>query len=200
MAYEKTHIAVVDLETLAKFDDAVILSLGMVVAPYDHFGTEFPDLLKCPSLKIKFNVKEQIQKYGRVTSKSTIDFWQKQNEDARAVLKPSDEDVSIDQLPALLQGFITENGLDWRNIDFFDRNAFDIKKMSHIFEINLGMKTPWDYQACWEIATALKFLGFDRYAGIHPSKVPGMIYHNAHHDAVLDLHRMMYALKSVGVL
>lgn len=200
MAHTKTHMAVLDTETLAKFDDAVILSLGMVVVPYDNFGTEFLDILKAPGLELKFDVRDQIKTYGRKTEASTIAWWKKQDAEAKKVLTPCDADVPLEYLPTALDAFIKSTGLDWKQIDLYDRNSFDIKKLQHIYEMNLGKKTPWDYQACWEIATTLKFLGFDRYGGVRPADVPGMIYHNALHDAALDAYRILKALRAVGVI
>jgi hypothetical protein len=81
-----------DVETLAVESNTVILSIGMCYARMD---STYSDLQK-DSIFIKLNAKEQIEKYKRVTSKDTLDWWDKQPIEAKRIsLFPSDTDVNI---------------------------------------------------------------------------------------------------------
>ena len=81
-----------DIETLAVESTTVILSFGMCFGKTD---STYSDLVK-DSIFVKFNAKEQIEKYKRTTSKDTLDWWNKQDIQARQLsLLPSENDVTV---------------------------------------------------------------------------------------------------------
>lgn len=85
---------VMDIESLDVDSTAVILSCAIV---YFEEGSTFESLLK-ETLFVKFDAKEQIQKYKRTVSKSTLAWWAKQSDHAKAIsFKPS----AIQDVPAI---------------------------------------------------------------------------------------------------
>lgn len=94
-----------DFETLSAdpFDGAVVSLAALnfdetrfVESPY-----EYDELIENCFL-IKFDVTEQIKKYNRKIQDTTLAWWKEQNAEARSKLKPSSDDVSIDQLYSFL--------------------------------------------------------------------------------------------------
>lgn len=80
-----------DIETLSTESNTVILSVGMCYARMDSTYTD----LQQDSIFVKFDAKEQVEKYNRITSKDTLDWWSKQPEEAKRIsLYPSSTDVS----------------------------------------------------------------------------------------------------------
>ncbi len=111
------------------------------------------------------------------------------------VLKASPSDLPLDQILKVTEAFLVRHGVTWREVRWWDRSAFDMKKFQHIFEVslNLGPYPPWSYTEVWGIETLLKYTSKEqsRYGSIHPKNdvIPLFIYHSAMHDSALDCHR-----------
>lgn len=189
------YMSVVDLETLAVGSDAVILSLGLTCARYDDTTQTFNTLVD-NGLYLKFDIKDQL-KQGRRTSKRVINWWYDQHTAARQVLNPSPDDVSLYDLGKYLKEFYDKFGIDIKQSDMYDRNCFDISKLQYLFEQELNQDVPWNYHNTFDIPTAFRFMGFDRYAGIRVSDIEGATYHHALHDAAVDHVRMNTVLHQV---
>jgi hypothetical protein len=83
---------VADIESLDVESTCVILSVAIV--DFDENST-FESLLE-NTLFVKFDAKEQISKYKRTVSKSTLDWWAKQSDYAKDMsLKPSKDDLPV---------------------------------------------------------------------------------------------------------
>ena len=182
------HFGVIDLETLGVGSDSAILSLGLTVGRYDTALTF--DQLVGGGLSLKFDLKEQLQK-GRKKSDRVIKWWYEQKHEARKVLIPSPDDVSLYRVEEYLKRFFDGLGMDIKKVDLYDRNSFDLTKLQYLFEEELDKDVPWNYYNTFDIPTAFRFMGFERYAGVRADDVPGCIYHNALHDAALD-HLRIY--------
>lgn len=183
------YLSVVDLETLAVGSDAVILSLGLTCARYDDTTQTFNSLVD-NGLYLKFDIKEQLAK-GRRTSERVVKWWYDQDQQARRVLIPSANDVSLYDLGKYLTEFYDRIGINIKQSDMYDRNCFDISKLQYLFEQELDQDVPWNYHNTFDIPTAFRFMGFDRYAGVRVSDFEGATYHHALHDAAVD-HMRMY--------
>lgn len=184
---------VIDLETLSSAQNAPILSMGMTIGRYDTPQTF--DQLVANGLYVKFNLKEQLQK-GRTPSERVVKWWYEQSWEARQVLIPSVHDVSLYTMPSILTDFMSRSGVDIKKVDFYDRNCFDLSKIQYLLEEELNMDVLWDYHNKFDIPTAFRFLGFDRYAGVRVDEIPGAVYHNALHDAAVDHLRIYNCLHS----
>jgi hypothetical protein len=189
------HFAVIDLETLAAGSDAPILSLGLTVGRYDDTDQSF-DTLIAGGLYLKFNLKEQLEK-GRKPSERVVNWWYQQDATAKKVLGPDPaNEVSLYDIKSHLLNFFQSKGLDIKQIDLYDRNCFDISKLQYLVEEELKEDVFWNYHQTFDIPTAFRFLGFDRYGGVRVSDITGAVYHNALHDAAVDQLRIYKCLHS----
>lgn len=197
MAYKtfQDHLVVLDLETLGSRDDAVILSLGLTFSRYDEHTKTFQQLVD-EGLYLKFNIKEQLAR-GRKTQDRVVQWWYKQDFEAKQVLIPKPDDVSLYSLPERFAAYFKSKGLTAKDCDWYDRKSFDMSKLQYMFEEELGGDVPWRPTQEFEVATAFRFLGMDRYAGIQVKDIPGAIYHNAVHDAAVDHLRLFKALHTI---
>lgn len=182
------HFAVVDLETLGVGSDSAILSLGLTLGRYDT-PMDF-DTLQATGLYLKFKLKEQLDK-GRKKSDRVIKWWYEQKPESRKVLFPTPQDVSLYDIDGYLKSYFSIAGIDIKKVDFYDRNCFDLTKLQYLYEEELDMDVPWNYHHTFDIPTAFRFMGFERYAGIRADDIPGCVYHNALHDAAVD-HLRIY--------
>lgn len=197
------NLAICDLETLGHSDNAVVLSMGLTAAPIDKI-IPFSKLVNEYSLLMKFDAREQEQKYKRVVDKTVLEeFWLNDNmtspESRRVSLYPDASDVSISTASQAIWDFTRAREMDIKIMDIGDRNAYDLSKLKSIFD-QVGTIQPWSYRNGFEITSVLKAWGADRYAGINPKDIPAMIYHNPVHDAALDWLRFQYQAIEVGAL
>jgi hypothetical protein len=187
------YFGVIDLETLAVGSDAPILSLGLTVSRYDDKSQTFQSLVD-NGLFLKFNLKEQLDK-GRKASTRVVKWWYEQSPEARRVLIPQPEiEVSLYDLETYINGYFHKIGVSFKKIDLYDRNCFDISKLQYLFEEDLGKDVIWNYTSTFDLPTMFRALGFDRYAGIRVQDIQGATYHNALHDAAVDHLRLMKVL------
>jgi len=90
-----------DYETLS--DDminGVVVNLAAILFEEKRFienPYEFDELIDSAYF-VKFDVMEQVEKYGRTIRKEALDWWAEQSKEARLMLKPSPDDVSIDTI------------------------------------------------------------------------------------------------------
>jgi hypothetical protein len=146
-------------------------------------------------LYLKFDLKEQLDR-GRKASTRVVKWWYEQSVEARKVLIPNPADISLYGVGDQIQEFFKSKGIDIKKVDWYDRNCFDLSKLQYLFEEDLNQDVIWNYHNTFDVATAFRFLGFDRYAGVRVSDFPGAIYHNALHDAAVDHMRIFKALHS----
>lgn len=191
------YFAVIDSETLAAVDNAVILSIGITVSKYTDKHLSFDDLIK-NGLYRKFDIKEQLDR-GRKTQKRVINWWYGQDSEAKQVLVPNPlQDTSLYDFPKTFDDYFNSLGLNPKNVDFYDRKSFDLTKLQYLYEEELDSDIPWAPTNDFEISTALRYLGYDRYAGIQVKDIPGATYHNALHDAAVDHIRLLKVLNDDG--
>lgn len=188
-------LASIDFETAGLFDDAVILSLGLTISDYEDKDVTF-DQLVSKGLFLKFKISEQQEKWGRKLQPSVLAWWKdKTTPQARLDAWGGADRVSLSELPRLMKEYLTSQGVtDFKKIDWYDRNCFDMSKMQHVHEENLKEPLWWDYQNRYEFATALRFLGADRYGNMPADSFPNATYHNPLHDAAMDHLRILNAM------
>ena len=195
MSFQK-YFGVLDLETLGSRDDAVILSAGVTVSKYDDLDLSFDELVR-DGLYLKFNIKEQLDR-GRVTQDRVVKWWYNQSAEARQVLRPLPTDTSFYDFPKRVEEYLAKKGLTFKTVDWYDRKSFDMSKLQYLYEMELGQDIPWNPNQEFEVSTAIRFMGMDRYGGVKVSDFPGAIYHNALHDAVVDRIRLANCFKALG--
>lgn len=182
---------IIDFETLGTKDDSVVLSLGLA-----YFDDEIEytwDSIQNNGICIKFQIKDQVLR-GRKIYQDTLDWWKKQGEQAREVLKPSDEDITLDELGPIMEEFFKEHGINASKATCWTRGKFDHNLLQDIFQTTLNQKCPIPWWNVRDIRTCIDVLCLG-----NTGKVPGFkphpetILHNALHDCFNDILQMQKA-------
>lgn len=186
-----THL-MIDIETLGKKPDTVVLSIGCVPFTLENH-TYFSELVK-QGIHIKFDAKEQIKNYHRTVNKDTTDWWKKQSEKSRSItLEPSKNDCDITTGLYNLNKFIETIDYSFKNSYVFSRRShFDFSILNNIYE-SAYLSTPWND---WMIRDSVTFI--DIFAGTNTGKYDlklgekdkGFIPHYALHDAALEAAKL----------
>jgi hypothetical protein len=180
-----------DIETLDVESTAVILSAAMV---YFDEGMNFDDL-KRNSIFVKFDAKEQIQKYKRTIGQSTLEWWKKQNDFAKTLnLNPSAKDVSAIEGIELLRGFLDIDPSPRKIL--WTRGSLDqmcIESLCNSVDIPYLVK----YNQFMDVRTAITILAENSNNGYCPIYLPGfnpnqIIKHDPICDCILDSLQLLY--------
>jgi len=154
MAYG--HV-MVDLETLDNCPTAVIVSIGAV-----QFNRE--GVSPAPGF-YKVVDKQSCLDAGLTTSQDTLDWWERQSEEARAVFNEKGESLAL--VLEQFTNFLPPKAKVWGN-----GSAFDNAILMHAYR-KCGLKCPFDFRdRCYRTVMA----------GAPRMKREG-VYHNALDDA-----------------
>ena len=186
-----------DVETLNKNSSSVILSMACI--HFDPDAKPSPETLRKDSIFIKFDAQEQIKQYKRSVSKSTIDWWAKQCENARIKsFKPSDIDVSAKNGLEQLSKWANTYGNDKKKW-VWARGNLDQSVLDSLCD-DVEIEPVFEYHRWRDVRTAVDFLyntengyckieypGFDSF--LHVTK------HNPVDDCILDVMMILYGVK-----
>lgn len=177
-----------DLETLGLANDAIILSIGLVV--FDASGV-------LSTYYAKLDVEEQ-RRLGRTTTPSTLSWWESQTPEARSVLDPAQPTVSVTEvlnaIDALFHSY--PEAYIWGN-----DTMFDVGKLASLYA-SAGREVPWMHwlPRCYRtLHDSLRRSSKARY-GTMADEAPRVgTYHNALDDALTQTHRLLKAHKDLGL-
>ena len=186
-----------DVETLNKNSSSVILSIACI--HFDPDAKPSPETLRKDSIFIKFDAQEQIKQYKRSVSKSTIDWWAKQCENARIKsFKPSDIDVSAKTGLEQLTKWADTYGNDKKKW-VWARGNLDQSVLDSLCD-DVEIEPIFEYHRWRDVRTAVDFLygtengyckveypDFDSF--LHVTK------HDPIDDCVLDVMMLLYGVK-----
>lgn len=182
-----THL-MIDLESLGKREDTVVLSLACVPFTFEE-RVGYKELMS-RGFMVKFNALEQIKTWRRSTDKDTIAWWKNQSKEAQeAAYYPSDMDATmIDGLDALSQYIKNETAYKWNSGYLWARGAnyFDYPKIEHMYE-QADVKIPFNTWKIRDVRTYIDILtGVDN--GKYELNLPGShVAHNCLDDCVRDV-------------
>ena len=183
-----------DFESLGLGENSVLLSLGVLAfdtkdydIQRDGVETTFNKLLK-QGLYVKLDAKEQTQKYKRNIDKSTLMWWTEQGEEAKDVLRKSDDDVSLDRMELLLKDYFELNGVT-KNTPVWSRGYTEPMWYESV-KLNLNTYGSIRHYQYRDIRTLLNVVIEDKYLSrnhINTIKQPeNFVKHNALHDVCFD--------------
>jgi len=194
-------INIYDYETLsADMQLAPIVNIACLTIDEDRFLSDSPfTLLEIVDLSktMKFDIVEQVTKFGRVIDHETLAWWKKRGPEALKQLAPSDMDVSITELPAFMSNIFTDGELV-----FTRGNTFDPVLTTSICK---ALKQPEPYKF-WDVRDTRTFIeGIALGHGIEISNsfIPTnmdkreFVAHNPAHDIAMDILRIQWILRSV---
>lgn len=183
-----------DFETLS--NDAfngVVLNIAAIKFDEKRFISKpytFEELIDSAKY-MKFNVEEQVRKYGRVIKQSTLDWWKEQGPQAQKQVRPSKDDVSISELYEFLSLEVQIQNCD----KVYTRgNTFDPILVATIMQ-QIGREDPTRW---WTVRdTRSLFEGMTYGHGIRSSFIPEglegvFMAHDAKHDVAMDVMRFQY--------
>lgn len=184
--------AVLDTETLDLRTSAVIVSLGVTIFD-DEKVDSFEDLV---SRGINVYIDRGIQKYaGRTTSRSTMEWWDKQGEEAKLVF--DQPGVSVHQVSVLIDQLISGLPVNKKHLKWYCRGPqFDIAKLEDLFR-QFGVDCPWHYRKPRCSRTWLDEHGIDD--DVKLQRPDHMIPHNSLHDAAFEAYMMQRVRNGVEI-
>lgn len=191
MTKELNHL-IIDLETLGFASDCVVLSLGATVFTFDTSRPNDYEQYILDGFYVKFDAREQADHWKRTMDDDTIEWWRTQPEDARAVTRPSADDVGLVDAMNQFNDWITKSGYDWKNSFVWSRGTyFDFPKLEHIYS-QIGVKPGYNGWKIRDTKTYCDVLTGGNSGLYHPKKKPAsFVHHHALHDAALDAYRLV---------
>jgi hypothetical protein len=188
-----------DFETLSQNAiDGVVLNVAILKFDPKRFTTDpytYEDLVDRARF-YKFDVQEQVQKYGRKIQKGTLDWWKDQSKEAQKQLAPNELDDSIERLYDILTNHVQIESCDkvWTR-----GNSFDPVFVDSILQAT-GKPFLKNWWAIRDVRSYLDGLlyGSDIDNKFVPEEVEDkFIGHDSRHDVAMDVYRMQYV---IGVL
>ena len=180
---QDTIKGVVTCLAILKFDESRFIS-----KPYS-----FKELVNDAKV-IKFNVSEQVKKYGRKIDKSTLDWWADQGPEAKEWITPSDKDKDIDKL----YDFFVES-IGPTATKFYTRgNTFDPILLESIMK-QTHKPLPYNW---WEIRDTRSIVeglawGSELDNKFIPPDCDELVKHNPTHDIALDVMRIQTLVRAI---
>tara|TARA_R110000796_G_scaffold65445_4_gene151137 strand:+ start:2562 stop:3167 length:606 start_codon:yes stop_codon:yes gene_type:complete len=194
-------INIYDYETLSTdLDTAPVVSVAAMTLDEDRFLSDNPfSFLELVSMAkiMKFNVTEQVQKYGRVIDPNTLAWWKSLGPEAMKAIAPMKSDVSITEL----HGFLTST-LTPKELVFTRGNSFDPVLTTSICKL-LGQPEPYKFWMVRDTRTFIEGIALGHAIDINNSFIPAtitegeFIAHNPAHDIAMDICRIQGVLRTV---
>jgi hypothetical protein len=199
-AYDGLNNACIfDFETLSQEQtNGVVLSMAMLNFAESRFTGDIPytfDELVQNTKMIKFNVEEQVKKYNREINRDTLNWWSEQGELAKQQLKPSNDDVSIDQL---YNFFVLNKSANVKKV-YTRGNTFDPIFLEYIMR-QTNNPMPYDW---WEVRDTRSLIeglswGADLKHSFIPDGCENFIAHDPKHDIAMDVMRLQVLVQAIS--
>lgn len=184
---------IVDMETLGKADNSVILSIGVLACPEQPI----PDIheLVRHGYYAKLN-REQQFKAGRTADKETLEWWNNQSDSARDVLASTNlKDIVQAQLE--IRSFFFENGYSKNESRIWSRGMIDQRWWQSLCKTCQSINPDvTDFLPFWlwrDVRTALEVLTGDPNCS-NMVDASLMIKHNALYDCAADYIKLQGAI------
>lgn len=183
------HVSI-DLETLGKNPQAMILSIGAV--EFDPHTGEMGDTF--------YRVIDLEAPGGGVMDASTVLWWMRQSAPAReALFGPNVERVPLQQALVEFSEWLGFNddlpeGQEYPNVHLWQRGDKDAQWLTSAYE-GMGLKTPFPY---WVVSDQRTLC---RWVPVPPSDCPERtcVEHDALADAVHQAHWLVAVFKQLKV-
>lgn len=184
-----------DFETLSQNAfNGVVLNMAALEFDPTHFY-EFDELVEQAQF-IKFDVQEQVEKYGRKIERSTLDWWKQQSKEAQKQLTPSDSDKSIS---VLYDFMLYDMHYEKAKAVWTRGNSFDPVLLDSIL---LATNRP-KFKNWWAIRDTRSFLdgllfGSDIRNDFMPEDIGDVVKHDPRYDIALDVYRMQTVIRELN--
>ena len=170
----------------------MILSAALVY--FDQTKTYTPKELLDNTCFVKFDIKDQTQKYKRTIEKSTVEWWKGQEKAIQQIsVFPSSNDVTAEKGIKILREYIRDNTIEKNEICWI-RGTLDQILLDSLCK---DLKVPFifNYYQYRDVRTALDLIKETTKRGY--CKIPNfdfkqVVKHDPRWDVVLDAFMLMY--------
>lgn len=191
----------IDFEAMGSRESSIVLDLAAVVFN-ENAVDDFHSLLKDDKrlFHVKFKVSTQAH---RTVDKDTYDWWSKQSEVVREVLKPSIVDKTVVDALNKFDAFCKMNDVHPKDSLIYSRGtSYDMPLLSSIaLEVdNFGLGGGMFPCAFWmqrDVRTAIAYAMLQphlRVLPVYADRFEGFIKHNSMHDVCKDAILLQLAL------
>ena len=174
----------VDMEALSSYCDGVVLSLAIV--PFKMKESNTLEQLLERSLYLKLDVASQ--RPTRKLEPDTINWWKKQSDDAKKILLPSEEDVSMSEALDLIDAYVPKwykfkGGIMWNRGTNYDWPLFQDMYRRENRTCPVSSWLLHDTKTMFRTLTGSLYGTYDLDSGLPK----GFVAHDALHDACLEV-------------
>ena len=171
-----------DIETLSTSSNACILTIGAIKFSR---GDEVPPLYQCDTFYHRIS-KESCEEVGLQIDPSTIEWWMKQNEDAKYEVFTKKDRISIKQALVEFSEWFGNSKFIWGHGSVFDVTILNNAYSAH------DMTPPW---AFWNVRDTRTLYDIGR---ISVNSLPQDNTHHAVHDCYRQIVGVKRALTNLG--
>lgn len=190
-----------DFEAMGSRDTSIVLDLAAVVFNEDEIDS-FEDLVadKNRVFYVKFDISSQ---EGRTIDRDTYNWWAKQSETVRSILKPSAIDVRLREGIEQFEEYLYDNKIDPKESLIYSRGtSYDYPIIENIVRSlgGMGRGSGMFPGAFWnqrDVRTAIAYAMLQptlKKLPVAKGKFPGFIKHNSIHDVCKDAILLQTAL------
>lgn len=175
-----TIAIMMDFETLATDINTVILTMG--ACKFDPKGSGIID-----RIELRPTIEEQTEKYGRVISDDTVEWWGKQSPEAIEEAFGEQNRTSFRDCMEKLAKFSWNASSVWSN-----GSCFDVMIAETAFK-QLDITCPWQYWAIRDCRTLYEIAGVSLKDKKYGSKTTHKAIEDAEHQAIVaqDAYRKL---------
>ena len=187
------HFAV-DIEALAKSEKAIITAISCTYFNFIDDNRTYEQILE-NTFFTKIKMKDQAQRFGRVTDKETMEWWKKQPQEAKLnSIVPHDDDVTLDVALTQVKKYMKDNGYDFRNSYIWTRGiAYDCPKLeSACRDTGVNVFNSWKFRDSKTFFDTVVVDAENANFELPNGNPHGFIKHHAKHDVALDVYKMLY--------
>lgn len=186
---------ILDFETLSQdASKCVVLDCSYVIFDWDRFTTNPYSMeeLVDNAQRYKFDVEDQVENHGWKISKSTLQFWNDQGVEARKVLNPSTDDISVELFINEFEAFLESNKPKywWSRSNTFDPIII-FRMIDHFGKTEKFRKLlPF-----WMVRDTRSFIDGASMFGVKNDFIPikdesKFVKHSSRHDIAMDILRL----------
>lgn len=189
-----------DFETLSQNAiNGVVINMAALQFEQERFTSyepyTFEELVEEAQF-VKFDVQEQVEKYGRKIEKGTLDWWKKQSKEAQKQLKPSELDESINMLYDFM---VYDMKYEFADAVWTRGNSFDPVLLDSIL---IATNKP-KFKNWWAIRDTRSFLdgllfGSNIKNNFMPEGIGEVVLHDPRYDIALDVYRMQTVIRELN--
>lgn len=189
---EKTFF--MDMETLGLRDNSIILSIACLYVPdtYSFRGEESIPELREMGIKVSLNREEQKEKFHRVVSESTMEWWMNQGVEARKELLTKNVSSCFHAYNTIRKYLEKNNFCPDDNDVVWSRGLFDSRLWASFTE-DIGEENIIPHWAWRDTRTVCHVFTGNGLAGIEDYK--GIVKHEPLDDCILDYIRLLNCTK-----